>query len=105
MQTIEVERETEERELVASTSLITGEDVQESDIDPDFESGTGVNRETGMNLRSQLFALPKSEPACANELLKYINLPDISDFSLSKVYALLEADPRKPLEIKIPVSP
>ena len=103
MEEIEAEREVEERELAASTSLVSGTTVKESDIDPEFEAATGVNREQGMNLRTQLFALPKDEPACARELMKYVGLSDMSEFSLARVYALLEADPRKPMSIKIPV--
>ena len=78
--------------------------LTEADLDPEFAAGMGTNRESGMNLRTQLYPLSKDENACAVGLLKYLEIPDISEFSLSNVYSKLESHPKRPLEITIPVS-
>ena len=91
-------QEAVEKRLVLDTSLT------EADLDPDFAAGMGVNRESGMNLRTQLYPLSKDESQCAAGLLKYLGIPDISDFNLSTVYSKLEQHPKRPLEITIPVS-
>ena len=86
-----------ESRLVIDTSLT------EVDLDPEFAAGRGVSREPGMNLRTQLYPLSKDELACAAGLLQYLEIPDISECSLSKVYSKLENHPKRPLEITIPV--
>ena len=89
---------------MSNVRLVVDTSLTEADLDPEFAAGMGTNRESGMNLRTQLYPLTKDEHACATGLLKYLEIPDISDFSLSNVYAKLENHPKRPLEITIPVS-
>ena len=89
---------------MVGSRLVMDTSLTEADLDPEFAAGMGVNRENGMNLRTQLYPLSRDESKCAAGLLKYLGIPDISDFSLSVVYSKLEQHPKRPLEITIPVS-
>ena len=96
-------RDAEEVREIAETRLVVDTSLTEADLDPEFAAGMGTNRESGMNLRTQLYPLSKDELACATGLIKYLEIVDISDFNLSNVYSKLESHPKKPLEITIPV--
>ena len=93
-----------ERDYMSCVRLMSGLDLTEQDLDPEFARGSEPSREVGMNLRTQLFALSRDEEKCASGLLKYLGMSDIKEFNLTNSYQKLIHHPKKPLEIKLPVS-
>ena len=77
--------------------------MTEYDLDPEFAMG-GEERDPGMNLRTQLYALSKDESECATGLIRYLGMKDMSEFSLQATCLKLQSHPKKPLKINLPVS-
>ena len=101
-----VEQEAAERAFATQSRLISGTDLTERDLDPDFAKGSSLvpNREPGMNLRSQLFAVSKDESECVAGLLRYLGMNSIGEFRIETACTTLINHPSKPLEPHFPVS-
>ena len=77
--------------------------LTDTDLDPEFGESRGPNRETGMNLRCQIFALSKDTDVCCVGLFRYLGLDKPSDFSISKALAKMNGD-LKAFDTRLPVS-
>lgn len=101
-----VEQEAAERAFATQSNLISGTDLTERDLDPEFARGNNLipDREPGMNLRSQIYAVSKDESECVVGLLKYFGMNSISEFRIDSACSFLINHPEKPLEPQFPVS-
>ena len=100
------EQETAERAFAAQSRLISGTDLTERDLDPDFARGNSLipNREPGMNFRCQLYAVSKDESECVAGLLRYLGMNSIAEVRIESACSILINHPDKPLEPHFPVS-
>ena len=100
------EQEIAERAFSLRTRLVSGTDLTEKDLDPSFARGNSLipSRDTGMNLRCQLFAVSKDETKCAAGLIKYLNLSSLGQFSIETACTHLLNHESKPLEFHFPVN-
>ena len=73
------------------------------ELDPEFGSSRGPNREPGMNLRCQLFALSREPEKCCIGLLRFLKIPNALTFDISTALANLSSTDR-PFETHLPVS-
>ena len=103
MNQIAVEQEAAERAFATQSRLISGTDLTERDLDPDFARGNSLvpNRDLGMNLRCQLFAVSKDETECVAGLLKYLGMNSISEFRIETACSILVNHPNKPLDYRL----
>ena len=85
--------------------MISGTDLAERDLDPEFARGASLipNRDVGMNLRCQLYPLSRDESEAAAGLIKYLGLANLGEFSLDQSCLLLQQHPSRPLEFNLPV--
>ena len=104
MKEVVAEQVDAEREYMSCVRLMSGMELTEHDLDPEFARETEPDHQPGMNLRTQLYPLSPDEEKCAAGLLKYLGMTDIKEFTLVNCYQKLNRHPRKPLEIKLPVS-
>ena len=95
-----------ERAFAIQSRLISGTDLTEKDLDPDFARGNSLipNREPGMNFRCQLYPVSKDESECVAGLLRYLGMNSISEFRIESACSALINHPDKPLEPHFPVS-
>ena len=86
--------------------MISGTNLTEKDLDPEFARGNSLipDRDPGMNLRSQLYAVPKDESESVAGLLRYLGMNSIAEFRIESAYTFLINDSSKPLEPHFPVS-
>ena len=73
------------------------------DLDPEFGSSRGPNREQGMNIRSQLFALSRDPEKCCIGLLKHLSIDDPLKFGIAMALANLHNKTDRPFETHMPV--
>ena len=95
-----------ERAFITQTRLISGTDLTEKDLDPDFARGNSLipTREVGMNLRCQLFPVSRDETQSAAGLIRYLGMHSVGEFSIEKSCTHLINHESKPLEPHFPVS-
>ena len=100
------EQQAAERAFAVQSRLISGTDLTEKDLDPDFARGSSLipNRDSGMNFRCQLYAVSKDESECVAGLLRYLEMNSISEFRIESACSVLINHPSKPLEPNFPVS-
>ena len=95
-----------ERAFAVKTRLVSGTDLTEKDLDPDFARGNSLipSRDIGMNLRCQLFPVSRDETQSATGLVRYLGLNSVADFNIERSCTHLINHDSKPLEPHFPVS-
>ena len=95
-----------ERAFAVHSRLISGTDLTEKDLDPDFVRGNNLipDREPGMNFRCQLYPVSKDESKCVVGLLRYLGMNSLAEFRIESACSVLINHPDKPLEPNFPVS-
>ena len=80
--------------------------MTEKDLDPEFARGNTLipERDSGMNLRSQLYAISKDESESVVGLLRYLGMSSIAEFRIETAYSFLVNHSSRPLESHFPVS-
>lgn len=93
-----------EREFLRARRLESGKGLSDEELDSEFATSRGPNREIGVNLRSQLFPLPKDVDLCCAGLFRYLKLDQTTQFTLAKALAVMDRGEDQPLETRLPVS-
>ena len=87
------------------TRLISGTDLTEKDLDPEFARGNSLipTRDIGMNLRCQLFPVSRDETQSAAGLIRYLGISSVGEFNLEKACTHLINHESRPLDFHFPV--
>ena len=93
-----------EREFLRHRRLEAGHTLSDEELDPMYAASKLPNREVGSRLKSQLFALSKEPELCCIGLFRYLDLSNVTEFSIEKAIAALAISPDHPLDTKLPVS-
>ena len=91
-----------EKDFLQKCRLEAGSDLTDAELDPEYSASRGPNRETGMNIRCQLFALSKDAETCCVGLFRYLSLGKPTEFTIAK--SLTEMEKMKAFDTRLPVS-
>ena len=92
-----------EKAFLRQRRLEAGHKLSDEDLDPEYAASRLPNREIGSKIKSQLFALSKDPELCCIGLFRYLDLSNVTTFSIETAVAALAVSPDLPLQTKLPV--